>query len=296
MCFRIVIFVLFSISASMAQEPQEYLDFILPLIKEAGKELLTADNYQVEHKKEVYDLVTIYDRRIEDILINKIKKKYPNHKFIGEEESEINGISNLTDTPTWIIDPIDGTSNFVRQIPFAAISVGLVINKEQTMGVVYNPFLNECFTAIKGEGAYLNGNKIKTNGQTDINKTCFTYELSLARNEKYGDMYMYRLKHLTRVIPGIRSYGSATISLCYVAAGRIDAYQCDGLYPWDAAAGVLIVREAGGYVCDSNGGEFNLMDPNYLATSTKKLSDEIMAIERIADEERIRDAKAKTEG
>ncbi|CAH1109644.1 unnamed protein product [Psylliodes chrysocephalus] len=270
----------------MANGVQEYLDFVLPLVKDAGKELVSAKDYEVEFKGEDFDVVTIYDRKIEDILIKKLKERWPDHKFIGEEESYINGVSELTNSPTWIIDPIDGTANFVRGLKDSCISIGLVINKEQTLGVVYNPFMNELYTAIQGQGAFLNGNRIVTNGATDIKKSVLNYEISLAVSSKYYELYMYRLKHLLKHIGGIRSMGSAVMGLCYVASGRMEAYQCDGLYPWDAAAGVLIVREAGGYVCDSRGGEFNLMDPNFLATATKNLSEKFMEIERKADEER----------
>ncbi|KAG5876506.1 hypothetical protein JTB14_008443 [Gonioctena quinquepunctata] len=155
----------------MGQIIEEYFNFVLPLIKEAGAELLTAKDYEVEQKTEIYDLVTVYDRKIEDVLIKQIKEKWPHHKFIGEEESEINGIANLTDSPTWIIDPIDGTTNFVRNLKMTGVSIGLVINKIQMMGIVYNPFLDECFTAIKGKGAFLNGERIKTNGQKDIKRS-----------------------------------------------------------------------------------------------------------------------------
>ncbi|CAH1967336.1 unnamed protein product [Acanthoscelides obtectus] len=123
-------------------------------------------------------------------------------RFIGEEESEASGIPELTDDPTWIIDPIDGTANFIRQLRMSAVSVGLVIRKQQTLGIVYNPFTNECYTAIKGQGAFLNGKRIRTNGETDISKVVFAYEISLARNPKYLDLYMYRLKHLMRVVSG----------------------------------------------------------------------------------------------
>ncbi|XP_018562331.1 inositol monophosphatase 3 [Anoplophora glabripennis] len=276
----------------MCDQIQEYFDYVLPLVKESGKELLTAENYEVETKGFVYDLVTIYDRKIEEILINRIKEKWPQHKFIGEEESEVNGIKKLTDDPTWIIDPIDGTANFVRGLKITCVSIGLVIKKVQMLGIVYNPFLDELYTAIKGQGAFLNGKKISTSGQTEIGQTIFNYEMSLARRPKYYDLYMYRFKHLIKVIMGFRSLGCAVLGLCYVADGRLDAYQCDGLYPWDAAAGVLIVREAGGFVCDSRGKEFNLMDPNFLATATKSLSDQFMVIERKADEERINDRNA----
>nr|CAI5847486.1 unnamed protein product [Callosobruchus analis] len=174
---------------------KECFDYALQLVKEAGKVLLTAKDYEVESKSDVYDLVTVYDRRIEEVLVKKLKEKWPYHKFIGEEESEVSGIPDLTDAPTWIIDPIDGTANFIRRLRMSAISVGLVIRKQQTLGIVFNPFTDD-----------------------------------------------------------IRSLGTAVMSACYVADGRLDAYQCDGLYPWDVAAAGLIVTEAGGHVCDTRAG------------------------------------------
>ncbi|XP_030758150.1 inositol monophosphatase 2-like [Sitophilus oryzae] len=268
----------------------EYYDYVLPLIVDAGKALSKVEDIEVEFKdSQVWDLVTIYDRKIEEILIDKIKEKYPTHKFIGEEETDKSKEKPiLTDAPTWIIDPIDGTANFVRNMPISCISVGLTIDKEQLLGIVYNPFMDELFTAIKGEGAYLNGKRIRTSGCKDIRKSVLNYEITIARrNDYYYNMYMFRFKHLIKIIQGVRSMGCGVLGLCYVACARTDAYQCDGLYPWDAAAGTLIVREAGGYVIDSSGKDFDLMDPNFLATATKELSDEYLKIERIADEEQL---------
>lgn len=272
------------------EEVRGYYDFILPLVLEAGKLLVNVEEVDVEFKKDqVWDLVTVYDRKIEEVLIKKIKQNYPMHKHIGEEETERGDTTpKLTDDPTWIIDPIDGTANFARAMPITCISVGLVINKIQVMGVVYNPFMDELYTAFKGQGAYLNGKRIYTSGCKEIQKSIMNYEVSVARrNEFYYNLYMFRLKHLIKIIQGFRSMGCVVLGLCYVACGRTDAYQCDGLFPWDAAAGTLLVTEAGGYVTDSSGKDFDLMDPNFLAAATKELSDQYMEVERRADEEQI---------
>ncbi|XP_044262421.1 inositol monophosphatase 1-like [Tribolium madens] len=273
----------------MSEQIQIYFDFVLPLVKKAGKVILEAKNIEIETKDEIYDLVTIYDRKVEDVLIKEIKSKYPNHKFIGEEESSAKSeISQLTNDPTWIIDPIDGTANFVRNFPITCISIGLTINQEPVLGVIYNPFMDELYTAMKGQGAYLNGKRIFTSRQTDIQKSVLNYELSLARSEKHRELYLYRLTHLIAVIQGIRSMGSAALGLCYVARGSMDAYQCDGLYPWDVAAGVLIVKEAGGAVGDSTlGKEFDIMKPNFIATASKTLLDQFLQVEKRADDERL---------
>lgn len=264
----------------------ECYKFILPLVLEAGKVLLEAKNVKGEVKNGVEcDFVTSYDIKIEHILHKQIKEKYPSHKFIGEESAS-NAKFILTNDPTWIIDPIDGTENFIHRLRLSCISVGMTINKEQIFGIVYNPFMDELFTAIKGNGAYLNGERIQVSGQKDYIQSFFNYEISMARTGSYYyNLYMFRLKHLMPKVMGIRCFGCAALSLCYVANGRFDAYQCDGLYAWDAAAGTLIVREAGGYVIDSSGKEFDLLDPNFLATSSKELADQLLKIEREADEE-----------
>jgi len=268
---------------------QFYFEYVLQLVREAGNVLLEARDLTIEMKdNKNWDLVTQFDRKVEDVLIKQIKNKFPHHKFIGEEESADKGvIPTLTNAPTWIIDPIDGTSNFIYRFPITCISVGLTINKIQTIGIVYNPYLDEMFTAIRGKGAFLNGRRIFTTGQTDISKALLNYELTLAKNEELTDLYMKRFPALMSAINGIRSLGCAALGLCYVAMGLYDAYQCDGLYPWDAAAGVLIVREASGYVCDSSkerlGEEFDLMNPNFLAAATKELALNIVEVERAAD-------------
>ncbi|XP_066138080.1 uncharacterized protein [Euwallacea fornicatus] len=281
---------------TLKEQVHEYYEFIVPLVLQAGKILTNADEIETEFKQDkIWDLVTIYDRKVEAVLIHKIKERYPHHKHIGEEETERdNTVLKLTDHPTWIIDPIDGTANFVRNMHITCISVGLTINKEQVLGVVYNPYTNELFTAIKEEGAYLNGKRIQTSGCKEIQKSVMNYEISIARrNEYFYNLYLYRFKHLIKIIQGFRSLGCAVLGLCYVACGKTDVYQCDGLYPWDAAAGTLIVTEAGGYVTDSSGKEFDLMDPNFLGAATRELSDQYMKVEREADEEQINAIRQK---
>lgn len=275
---------------ALAEDVQDYYNFVLPLVKECGNLFLEARNEDMEVvNKSTHDLVTKYDRQIEETLVKKISTKYPNHKFIGEEESgSKHTIPILTNDPTWIIDPIDGTTNFVKKLPQCGISVGLTINKEQVLGLVYIPYLEELYTAIKGQGAFLNGNRIRCNDVEETKKSLFGYEISMAaKNAIMRTCILTRLNFLVSEILALRCYGCPIISLCYVASGKLDAYQCDGLYPWDAAAGTLIVREAGGYVIDSSGKEFDLMRPNFLATCTKTLAEKYLELERKADESLI---------
>lgn len=149
----------------MSQSLRSYLDNVLPLVKDAGRVIKEAEDIKIETKEEIYDLVTEYDRRVEKVLVKRIKEMYPMHRFIGEEDSAISGkIEELTDHPTWIIDPIDGTANFVRKFPMSSISVGLTIKKEPVLGIIYNPLMEELYWAIKGEGAFCNGKRIYTSG------------------------------------------------------------------------------------------------------------------------------------
>lgn len=152
------------------EELQQYYDVALDLVMKCGpimREGYEKADTNFEVKSAFYDLVTVYDKQIEDILISGLQKKFPQSKVIGEEESAANKrLSELTDAPTWIIDPIDGTTNFINRIPHCCISVGLAINKELVVGVVYNPIANEMYSAFKGHGAYLNGKPIQ------VSKNC----------------------------------------------------------------------------------------------------------------------------
>ncbi|XP_019754082.1 inositol monophosphatase 2 [Dendroctonus ponderosae] len=277
-----------------AEEVRELYDFAVPRVLAAGKIMLEAKVIKGEEKNGVeWDWVTEFDGQIEQVLIGQMRHRYPEHKFIGEESSSN---AELTDAPTWIIDPIDGTENFIHKLRLSCLSLGVTIGKEQVFGIVFNPHMDELFTAIRGEGAFLNGERIHVSSQNDFRQSFFNYELGMARtSDYYYNLYMFRLKHLIPKVMSFRCLGCAALGLCYVACGRTDAYQCDGLHIWDAAAGTLIVREAGGYVVDSSGRDFELAKPNFLAASTKALADQYLRIEREADEEMSRALKVKEE-
>lgn len=154
------------------EQLKKYYDVALNLVMKCGPLMRegyskTESNYEV--KSAFYDLVTVYDKQIEDILIKGFLEAFPESKIIGEEESAANKrTAELTNDPTWIIDPIDGTTNFINRIPHCCISVGLAVNKELVMGVVYNPIANEMYSAWKGHGAYLNGERIHVSNVTSV--------------------------------------------------------------------------------------------------------------------------------
>lgn len=263
---------------------EEYFNTVLEIVKAAGKVL--TEGYHtpknIETKLTSWDLVTEYDKRIEKILIESISAAFPSHKFIGEETS--NEHSTLTDEPTWLIDPIDGTTNFVHSNPHCCISVALAIKKEIVIGIVFNPILDQLFTAKKGQGAFLNDKPICTSKTKDVDSSLLGFESSLARTPRLREKFLKRLHSFIFHSHGVRTMGSCALALCYVAMGAWDAYQVDDLFCWDYSAGVLIVKEAGGTVISTDGSQFEIMKQRVLAAGTVTLAAHLVDLIRKADE------------
>jgi len=189
--------------------------------------------------------------------------------FIGEETSAACGTAELTDHPTWIVDPLDGTTNFVHGYPFVCVSIGLTIGKVPTVGVVYNPILDELFTAIRGQGAFLNGGPIKASSQNELVKSLLVTEVGTKRDKSTVDATTNRINSLLFKVRSLRMSGSCALNLCSIACGRIDLFYELGFGgPWDVAGGAVIVQEAGGLVFDPNGGDFDIMAQRIAASNT----------------------------
>lgn len=280
-----------SSTTSNTEEINHFYDFIFPLAIKAGEILLEGyhlhqNQKDIKLKDEYYDMVTKYDIKIEQFLQNEILKIYPTHKFIGEEETAANNnqISKLTNEPTWIIDPIDGTSNFIKNLPHTCISIALAINQEIVIGIVNNPILNELYTAKKGQGAFLNGKPIKVSDCKNIRSANIAYEISLIHEPKIRFKNIKRVYKLGSNATRTLSFSSVVISLCYVARGSIDAYVIEDMYPWDVAAGSLLITEAGGYISNINGDKFDLMKVSLICGSKKELCTEIIKLVHEADQ------------
>ncbi|GMP75765.1 hypothetical protein CsSME_00032738 [Camellia sinensis var. sinensis] len=212
----------------------------------------------VEHKGEV-DLVTETDKACEDHIFNHLKEHFPHHKFIGEETTAACGVTELTDEPTWIVDPLDGTTNFVHGFPFVCVSIGLTIGKVPTVGVVYNPIMDELFTGVHRKGAFLNGNPIKVSSQSELVKSLLVTEAGTQRDKLTLDATTNRINSLLFKVRSLRMCGSCALDLCGVACGRIDLFYELGFGgPWDVAGGAVIVTEAGGVIFDPSGKEFDI--------------------------------------
>jgi len=208
----------------------------------------------VQHKDAAtIDLVTETDQAVEKLIIENIRKTYPDHSIIAEESYK-GGSYNYTKNPTWIVDPIDGTTNFVHRHPFVCVSIALAIDHQVVMGVVYNPIMEELFQAITGKGAMLNGKPIKVGDAKKINQAVIATNVGYDRTPE-GIAFMTGMitSLLKNSVQSMRSGGSAAFDVCGVACGRLDIFYEFGIHPWDIAAGVLILQEAGGISLDPSG-------------------------------------------
>ncbi|XP_034110075.1 inositol monophosphatase ttx-7-like [Drosophila albomicans] len=266
---------------------KEYHDIAVDLVKECGpifEEGYNKSKKEVMVKSDFFDFVTVYDRQIEEKLTAGLSKAFPESRFIGEESlAGSKELPELTDAPTWIIDPIDGTTNYIHRFPHCGISVALAINKELVVGIIYNPAANELYTSRKGHGAYLNGQNIRVSGATMLSNSVIGHEITLINVAAWRDKNIKRVYKLGAVAAGTRCLATAALSLAYVAKGTLDTYHVDNLKPWDVAAGVLLVREAGGVVYQTNGSEFNVMQPNLVAAGQDALAQQVMQLIREAD-------------
>ncbi|KAG8441894.1 hypothetical protein GDO86_010901 [Hymenochirus boettgeri] len=263
---------------------QECMDFAVVLARKAGTVVCAAlkESVTVMVKSSPADLVTATDQKVEELIISSIKEKYPSHSFIGEESVAAGAGSTLTDNPTWIIDPIDGTTNFVHRFPFVAVSIGFAVNKQVEFGVVYSCVEDKMYTGMKGKGSFCNGQKLQVSGQKDITKSMILTELGSNRNPEVIKIVLSNMERLLCIpIHGIRAVGTAAVNMCLVATGGADAYYEMGIHCWDMAASSIIITEAGGVVLDATGGPFDLMSRRVIAASSREIG------ERIAKEMQI---------
>ncbi|XP_071340887.1 inositol monophosphatase 1-like isoform X3 [Trachinotus anak] len=263
----------------MSDPWKECMDHCVEVTKKAGemvREALLKD-IAVMQKSSPVDLVTETDQKVEQLIISSIKEKYPTHSFIGEESVAAGAPSVLTDNPTWIIDPIDGTTNFVHRFPFVSISIGFTVKKEIEFGIVYSCIEDKMYTAQKGKGAFCNGVPIKVSGQEDITQSLVLTEMGFKKDPEQFKTMLANIKTiLTIPVHGIRSPGSAAVNMCLVACGSADAYYHMGIHCWDMAGGAVVVTEAGGVIMDISGGPFDLMSRRLIVASSRAIAERIV--------------------
>jgi len=222
-----------------------------PLIRDFGE----LENLQISMKGPA-DFVTTADKRTERMLIEELSKARPGYGFLGEEGGVIEGRDK---THRFIIDPIDGTTNFMHGIPHFAISIALEREGQLVSGVVYNPVTDDLFTAEKSHGAYLNDKRLRVAARKDLASAVFGTGLPFLGKEGHARASA-ETAHVMNVTAGIRRMGAASLDLAYVAAGRFDGFWEHGLQSWDMAAGIILVREAGGMVSDMRGSDQMMND------------------------------------
>jgi myo-inositol-1(or 4)-monophosphatase len=213
--------------------------------------------------KGAIDLVTSVDWESERRIVEVLRNYFPNHSILAEEETDWVGAEGNF---RWIIDPLDGTTNFAHSYPQFCVSIALECGDEVILGLVYDPLRDECFKAVKDEGATLNGRPIRVSDVKELDKALLATGFPYDQREE-ADFYLSFFKAFMTRSQGIRRNGSAALDLCYVACGRIDGFWEMKLRPWDTAAGTLIVEEAGGRLSDLAGNEFSIRGKETLASN-----------------------------
>ena len=217
-------------------------------------------------KKGPADYVSEADHRAEKTIFEELRHARPKYGFLMEESGIVEGVDNSN---RWIIDPLDGTLNFLHGLPHFAISIGLERDREIFAGVIYEPITDQLFWAEKGKGAFLNDKRLRVSTRRNMDESLFATGIPFAGREDHKPFLM-QLENVMAVSAGVRRYGAAALDLAYVAAGRYEGYWEKGINAWDMAAGIIIVREAGGFVTDYDG-KNNMMDNGSIIASNDQL-------------------------
>ncbi|MFM8251307.1 MAG: inositol monophosphatase family protein [Planctomycetota bacterium] len=226
-------------------------------------------------EKSPRDLVTEADLASQLAIQKLLSEEFPEHRFVGEEEcpadSGLQSHQNFSSAYRWIVDPLDGTANYVHGMPNWAVSIALAHHDQILVGTVFDPILNECFSAVRGGGAWLNDRPLQTSRCRVLSQAMIA--ASFAASVPRGSPEITRFVEMLHECQSIRRLGSCALNLCYVAAGRLDGYWATAVKSWDAAAGILIVEESGGVVTNLRGGPLDLERPELLASATPELHD-----------------------
>lgn len=196
------------------------------------------------------DYVSQADRKAEEVIYTELSRARPGYSFLMEERGAVEG---QDDQHRWIVDPLDGTTNFLHGLPMFSISIALERQGQLVAGVIYNPAMDELYTAERGGGAFLNDRRLRVAARSKLSDAVIGTGVPHLGRGHHGN-YLIELRHVMGEVSGIRRFGSAALDLAYVAAGRLDGFWESNLSPWDMAAGILLIREAGGFATDLDGG------------------------------------------
>ena len=252
----------------------EYTKFAIDTAKKAGLIQMSyfGNITEIKKKSNHIDILTEADTKSEELIVKEISQLYPNHSIVSEESKDIYKDSEYK----WIIDPLDGTTNFAHNLPIFAVSIALLKNNNIISGVVYNPAADKCFYAEINKGAYLNDNKINISSSTTLGDSLLATGFPYLHDSRYH-LSFELFKDFYDKTRGIRRLGAAALDLCFVAMGRFDGFYEFELNSWDIAAGSLIVKEAGGLVTDWDGKKAPLNGKRILA-SNKRIHEEMIVV------------------
>ena len=222
--------------------------------------------------KQAFDFVTKVDRWSEAVIMQTIREKFPSHRFLTEETLKQEDTGDFR----WIIDPLDGTTNYIHSYPIFSVSIALEYRSEVVLGVVFDPLRDELFHAVKGDGSFLNNKKINVSGVAALENSLIATGFPFRKKEMI-DLYLRAFREIFSWVSDIRRAGSAAIDLAYIAAGRFEGFFELALSPWDIAAGSLLIQEAGGLISDFDGGVDYLSTGNIVA-GNKSIQPEILRI------------------
>ncbi|RBW46433.1 inositol-1-monophosphatase [Psychromonas sp. B3M02] len=255
------------------------LNIAIRAARNAGKVIVKGyenlESVEVEEKS-LNDYVSSVDKEAELAIIGTLRKSYPDHSFVAEES----GIDNGKDTDhQWIIDPLDGTTNFIRGIPHFAVSIALKIKGRTEVGIVFDPIRNELFSAVRGQSAQINGYRTRTSSVPKLTGTLLATGFPF--KQKYNlEAYLNIFQDFFNDVADMRRGGSAALDLAYVAAGRMDGFWEFGLKPWDIAAGELLLKESGAMMTDFNGGNDYFKSGDVVAANPKLLKEMLTVIRK----------------
>jgi len=241
------------------------LNFAIQAARDAGLILAERLGRAKIMNKGVIDLVTEADVASEKLIVERIKSYYPRHAILEEESGKSEIMGALAAEWKWIVDPLDGTTNYAHGYPSFCVSIGLEHNGKMVLGVIYDPVRDEVFAAERGEGATLNGRRIHVSEIEDLNASlvCTGFPYDVRERTDFARHFFNFIMHAQ----GVRRDGSAALDLAYVACGRFDGFWEEGLHPWDVAAGVILIEEAGGRVTHYDGRPFDIYTPPIVASN-----------------------------
>jgi myo-inositol-1(or 4)-monophosphatase len=239
-------------------------------------ELLVWRDKFTSREKSARDLVTDADLASQKAVEAAIHQAFPDHGFLGEESPDR---EQLQRPYCWIVDPLDGTTNYVHGFPFFAVSVAVVHERQLVAGAIFDPINNECFTAARGEGGQLNGQPIHVGKVTRLNEALVA--VSFPPHPQPNDPDIEAFLRVSPVCQAVRRTGSAALNLAYVACGRLDAHWACYIHSWDSAAGVLLVEEAGGVVAAFNAEPYNVANGDYCVAGTRELFEQIAPLLKV---------------